>query len=246
MSNSFYYDNEYEFPQVKSTKGWMKKEDSDSTLTVLAVLSILIFLGVLLVFIFCGKKKGWFCRTEKKTDIVSGPSSDASLNTSTGKQSIQSDLQPKKSIDEDADQKTKKNTLLNKTVSETGKKASMDQAWSQSLMNMTNALQNQMSFQNVPQQSFPVDAYGPQHIMQLQLLLNQQKALQNKKLSIIDDRERRKDSVSRSSNPADDEDRSKGGRVYKGTRKGGKLKIAEEPEVAHFEKDEDNHQEIGI
>lgn len=136
--------------------------------------------------------------------------------------------------------------MINKTISETNNGIPLNAVWNINPSNLANALQVNTvnsSMQNLSQKHLPPESYGAQQLIQLQLLLSQQKALQDRKLSVLDDKDSKKDSLSRSSNPMDDEDRSKGGRIYKGTRKGGKLKITEEPEVAHFEKDEDNQQE---
>lgn len=65
----------------------MAQKESDVILTVLAILSIFIFLGAFFVFIMCGRKKGWFCKVDKSKTNISEQSSDTSLYSNNQKQS---------------------------------------------------------------------------------------------------------------------------------------------------------------
>lgn len=129
-----------------------------------------------------------------------------------------------------------------------------DNYLAQSFMNMTNLLQNQLrkpSFMGVPgyviPQQFPpqlnpyeLSQIQQQSMMPFQFLLGQPTGIPSRSDGQYQgfDLEFGNNANSSQETTQDYEDMSSGGRVYKGTRRGGRLKVTDQPQVATYLREE--------
>lgn len=132
-------------------------------------------------------------------------------------------------------------------------------ALAQSVMNIANLLQSQMNMNPLGRQSFmgmpmanpfqgqfnqfDMNTMNQQQMLPLQLLFGQQPPItqQITEKKSIDNLLATMGLGGNTSDTQDEEDVSQGGRVYKGTRKGGKLKVADKPKVATYLREEKEH-----
>ncbi|CAD5118804.1 unnamed protein product [Dimorphilus gyrociliatus] len=146
------------------------------------------------------------------------------------------------------------------TVASQGRRSNIDDdnnVLAQSVMNIANLLQSQMNMSSLGRQSlmgmplpcnfpsqlsqFDMNSMNQQQLLPLQFLLGQQPQFPQqitKENKSFDNLLATMGMGGNTSDTQDEEDVSQGGRVYKGTRRGGKLKVADKPRVATYLREE--------